>query len=101
MKIKQIVREVENGKQKTFKRYFNATYLYTIHKGKALMYDEDETMPGVTVQFQNHYEPSTTSVYCPNVKRAYEIIEYQETNRGAIHIFQKALGDYIVENKMY
>ena len=55
-KIKQIVKDVENGTvRQTYKRSFNQHMAYmTIFKGKKLMYSQhDETMPGVTVYFQN------------------------------------------------
>lgn len=98
--IQMIIKDVEQGKYPKYIRSFNNTFLYEIYKGKVLMYDEDKTMPGVTVKFQNHYEPSTTNVYCTDLKRANEIIEYQETNRVAIHEQQKSIGEYIVANKM-
>ena len=98
---KTIVKNVENGITQTFNRNFKGQWLYTIYKGKKQMYSEDETMPGVTMYFQNRRDPATTIVYCPNISDAIEIIEYQETNRDAIQKSQKALGEYIRKNKMY
>jgi hypothetical protein len=101
-KIKQIVKNVENGTVVKHKRSYNHIFLYEIFKGKKLMYSEhDETMPGVTVYFQNKNDNATTIVYCANINDAFEIIEYQEKNRIAIHDAQKALGKYIREHKMY
>ena len=99
--IKAIVKDVESGTIPAYNRSFNNTWLYEIHKGKKQMYSEDETMPGVTMYFQNRHDPATTIVYCPNINDAIEIIEYQETNRIAIERSQKALGEYIRKNKMY
>jgi hypothetical protein len=99
--IKAIVKDVESGTIPAYNRSFNDTWLYKIYKGKKQMYSEDETMPGVTMYFQNRRDPATTIVYCPNINDAIEIIEYQETNRIAIHESQKALGEYIRKNKMY
>ena len=82
-------------------RKYKTTTLYTIYKGKKQMYSHDETMPGVTIYFQNRYDPATTIVYCPNKSDAIEIIEYQENNKDAIHESQIALGNYIRKNKMY
>lgn len=98
--IKTIVKDVENGKTPTYNRSFNEQWLYTIYMGKKKMYSQDETMPGVTVYFQNRRDPATTIVYCPNINDAIDIIEYQETNRVAIHESQKTLGEYIRKNKM-
>ena len=58
-------------------------------------------MPGVTVYFKAHYGPETTIVYCDNLKRAYEIVEYQIKHKVAIHDAQQKLGEYIRANKMY
>lgn len=99
--INTILKDVANGTYPAYDRSFNGQWLYKIYKGKKQMYSHDETMPGVTVFFKAHYGPETTIVYCDNLKRAYEIIEYQETNRIAIHDAQKKLGDYIRKNKMY
>ena len=99
--INTIVKDVENGTTPTYKRSFNGQWLYTIYKGKKQMYSEDETMPGVTMYFQNHRDPATTIVYCPNINDAIEIIEYQETNRIAIRESQQKLAAYIREHKMY
>ena len=99
--IKTIVKDVENGTYPAYKRSFNGQWLYTIYTGKKQMYSEDETMPGVTMYFQNRRDPATTIVYCPDINDAIEIIEYQETNRINIYDAQKALGKYIQENKMY
>ena len=99
---KFLVDNVDNGRYKNYRREYNGQYLYTITKGQYKMYSEDDTtMPGVTVQFKAHYGPETTIVYCDNLKRAYEIIEYQETNRDSIKDAQQKLGDYIRKNKMY
>lgn len=99
---KFLVDNVDNGRYKNYRREFSGQYLYTIYKGQHKFYAKDDTtMPGVTVQFQAHYGPETTIVYCDNLKRAYEIIEYQETNRDAIHKAQQKLSKYIQENKMY
>ena len=99
---KFLVDNVENGRYKNYRREYNGQYLYDIIKGEYKMYsEEDTTMPGVTVKFQSHYGPETTIVYCDNLKRAYEIIEYQETNRDSIKDAQQKLGEYIRKNKMY
>lgn len=99
---KFLVDNVDNGRYKNYRREYNGQYLYTIYKGQYKMYSEDDTtMPGVTVQFQSHYGPETTIVYCDNLKRAYEIVEYQENNRDSIKDAQQKLGDYIRKNKMY
>lgn len=99
---KFLVDNVDNGRYKNYRREYNGQYLYTITKGQYKMYSEDDaTMPGVTVQFKAHYGPEVTIVYCDNLKRAYEIVEYQEANRVAIHDAQKKLGEYIRANKMY
>ena len=99
---KFLVDNVENGRYKNYRREYNGQYLYTITKGEYKMYSEDDTtMPGVTVQFKSHYGPETTIVYCDNLKRAYEIVEYQETNRDSIKDAQQKLSKYIQENKMY
>ena len=99
--IKTIVKNVENGTHPAYKRSFNGQWLYTIYTGKKQMYSEDETMPGVTMYFQNRRDPATTIVYCPDINDAIEIIEYQETNRDAIRESQQALGEYIRKTKMY
>jgi outer membrane protein assembly factor BamE (lipoprotein component of BamABCDE complex) len=100
--IKAIVKDVESGAIPAYERSFNDTFLYKIYKGKKQMYsDHDETMPGVTMYFQNRHEPATTIVYCPNINDAIEIVEYQETHRIAIERSQKTIGDYIRKNKMY
>lgn len=99
--IKTIVKNVENGTHPVYERSFNGQWLYTIYTGKKQMYSEDETMPGVTMYFQNRRDPATTIVYCPDINDAIEIIKYQETNRIAICKSQKALGEYIRKNKMY
>ena len=101
MNISTMIQEVANGTRPILKGKYKTTELFTIYKGKKQMYLYDETMPGVTVFFKAHYGPETTIVYCDNLKRAYEIIEYQETNRIAIRESQQKLGDYICENKMY
>lgn len=99
---KFLVDNVENGRYKNYRREFKSQYLYTIYKGQHKLYAEDDTtMPGVTVQFQAHYGPESTIVYCDNLKRAYEIVEYQETNRDSIVEAQQKLGDYIRTNKLY
>ena len=98
---KTIVKDVENGTTPTYDRNFNGKWLYTIYKGKRHIYSEDDTMPGVTMHFQNRRGPTTTIVYCPNINDAIEIIEYQETNRDAIRESQQALGEYIRKTKMY
>ena len=98
---KTIVKEVENGTTPTYNRNFNGQWLYTIYKGQKQIYSQDETMPGVTMHFQNRRGPASTIVYCPDINDAIEIIEYQETNRIAIHKSQKALGEYIRKTKMY
>lgn len=89
------IKDIENGTHKKYRREYKSTHLYTIYKGKAMMYNNDETMPGVTVHFQDHYGPATTIVYCDNIKRAYEIVEYQEANKVAIHEAQQTLGKHI------
>ena len=96
-----IVDQVDNGRYKNYKREFNGQYLYTIYKGQKQMYSHDETMPGVTVYFKAHYGPEVTIVYCDNLKRAYEIVEYQENNRQSIKDAQQKLSKYIQENKLY
>ena len=99
---KFLVDNVENGRYKNYERHYNDQYLYTIYKGQHKLYAKnDTTMPGVTVQFQAHYGPETTFVYCDNLKRAYEIVAYQEQNRDSIKDAQQKLGDYIRKNKMY
>lgn len=98
---KTIVKEVENGTKPTYNRNFNGQWLYTIYKGQKQIYSQDETMPGVTMYFQNRRGPATTIVYCPDINDAIEIIEYQETNRDAIRESQIALGEYIRKTKMY
>ena len=102
---KFLVDNVENGRYKDYRREYNGQYLYTIYKGQYKMYSKEKEyalpMPGVTVQFQAHYGPETTIVYCDNLKRAYEIVEYQETNRDSIKDAQQKLTDYIRKNKMY
>ena len=97
-----IVNNVYHDKRKTeYRREYKDQYLYTIYKGQKQMYSHDETMPGVTVYFKAHYGPETTIVYCDNLKRAYEIVAYQEQNRDSIKDAQQKLGDYIRKNKMY
>lgn len=97
-----VVNNVYHDKRESsYRGEFNGQYLYTIYKGKKQPYSHDTTMPGVTVQFQSHYGPETTIVYCDNLKRAYEIVEYQEQNRDSIKDAQQKLGDYIRKNKMY
>ena len=99
---KFLVDNVENGRYKNYRREYNGQYLYTIYKGQhKLCAQDDTTMPGVTVQFQAHYGPETTIVYCDNLKRAYGIVAYQEQNRDSIKDAQQKLGDYIRKNKMY
>ena len=98
---KTIVKEVENGTTPTYNRNFNGQWLYTIYKGQKQIYSQDETMPGVTMHFQNRRGPASTIVYCPDINDAIEIIEYQETNRDAIRESQIALGEYIRKTKMY
>ncbi len=99
--INAILKDVANGTYPSYDRSFNGQWLYKIYKGKKQMYSHDETMPGVTVFFKAHYSPETTIVYCDNLKRAYEIVEYQETNRIDIYDAQKKLGEYIRANKMH
>jgi hypothetical protein len=99
--INTILKDVANGTCPAYDRSFNGQWLYKIYKGKKQMYSHDETMPGVTVFFKSHYGPETTIVYCDNLKRAYEIVEYQEKNRIAIHDAQQKLGEYIRKTKMY
>ena len=101
MNISTMIQEVANGTRPILKGKYKTTELFTIYKGKKQMYSSDETMPGVTVQFQNKNEPSTTLVYCDNIKRAIEIVEYQEANKVAIHEQQQAIGNYIRKHKMY
>ena len=79
---KFLVDNVDNGRYKNYRREYT-------------------TMPGVTVQFKAHYGPETTIVYCDNLKRAYEIVEYQENNRDSIKDAQQKLGNYIRTNKLY
>ena len=95
MNINRMIQEVENGTRPLLKGKYKTTELFTVYKGQKLMYSHDETMPGVTVYFQSHYGPETTIVYCDNLKRAYEIVEYQEANKVAIHEAQQALGKHI------
>jgi hypothetical protein len=99
---KFLVDNVENGTYTGgYDREYKDQFLYSIYKGKHEFFRSDETMPGVTVKFKAHYGPETTIVYCDNLKRAYEIVEYQETNRDSIKDAQQKLGDYIRKNKMY
>ena len=95
------IKDIENGTHKKYRREYKNTHLYTIYKGKAMMYNNDETMPGVTVHFQNKNDNAATIVYCDNIKRANEIIEYQEKHKVAIHEQQQAIGNYIRKHKMY
>ena len=101
MNINRMIQEVENGTRPLLKGKYKTTELFTVYKGKKQMYSHDSTMPGVTVYFKAHYGPETTIVYCDNLKRAYEIVEYQETNRDSIKDEQQKLGEYIRKNKMY
>ena len=101
MNISTMIQEVANGTRPILKGKYKTTELFTIYKGKKQMYLYDGTMPGVTVQFKNKNEPSTTLVYCDNIKRAIEIVEYQEENKVAIHEQQQAIGNYIRKQNMY
>ena len=102
LNINRMIQEVENGTRPLLKGKYKTTELFTVYKGQKLMYSEhDKTMPGVTVYFQNKNDNATTIVYCADINDAFEIIEYQETNRIAIHDAQKALGEYIRKHKMY
>ena len=101
MNINRMIQEVESGTRPLLKGKYKTTELFTVYKGQKQPYSHDKTMPGVTVYFQDHYGPATTIVYCDNLKRAYEIVEYQIKNKVAIHDAQKKLGEYIRENKMY
>jgi len=96
-----MIQEVESGTRPLLKGKHQTTELFTVYKGKKQPYSHDETMPGVTVYFQDHYGPATTIVYCDNLKRAYEIVEYQIKNKVAIHDAQQKLGEYIRKTKMY
>ena len=99
--IEARIKNVANGNFSSYNESFKDTFLYKVIKGKRNMYSYDETMPGVTIEFQNKNEPSTTLVYCDNIKRAIEIVEYQEANKVAIHEQQQAIGNYIRKHKMY
>jgi len=101
MNVNKMIQEVENGTRPLLKGKYKTTELFTVYKGEKLMYSHDSTMPGVTVYFQDHFGPSTTIVYCDNLKRAYEIVEYQIKHKIAIHDAQTKLTEYIQENKMY
>ena len=101
MNVNRMIQEVENGTRPLLKGKYKTTELFTVYKGKKQMYSHDSTMPGVTVYFKAHYGPETTIVYCDNLKRAYEIVEYQIENKVAIHDAQTKLSKYIQENKMY
>jgi len=99
--IKTIIQEVESGKYPSFSRSFKSTHLYTIFTGKNQIYLPDPTMPGVTVHYQNRYEPSTTIVYCSDINRAIQLVTDIEKKKSAIHESQLKLGEYIRENKLY
>lgn len=99
--IRIIVKDVAKGTYPSYNRSFNGTWIYEIFQGQKEVLTHDKTMPGVTVQFQNRYDPASTIVYCPNIEDAIEIVEYQEKHRDAIHRSQERLANYIREHKMY
>lgn len=95
------IREVANDTLSGYDRTHEGVFLYRIYKGRHQLYSHDATMPGVTIEFQNKYDNSTSIVYCDNINRAIEIVEYQEANRDEIWVHQQAIGDYIRTNKLY
>jgi len=99
--IKQIIKDIENGTYPSYNRSFNGTWIYEIFQGRKEVLSHDKTMPGVTVQFQNRYDPASTLKYCDNIGDAIEIVEYQEKHRNAIHKSQERLANYISKHKMY
>lgn len=99
--MKTLIKEVENGTRPLLKAKYKNTWLFTVYKGQKQLYSHDDTMPGVTVYYQNRYEPTTTIVYCPDINRAIQLTTDIQNKRDAIHKSQQELGEYIRENKMY
>ena len=95
-----MLKEIADGKHKKYRREFNGTWIYTIHKGRWSNYRHEPDMPGVTIHYQAD-GPVSTIVYCDTMARAWELYQDLERNRRRIAASQKKLGEYIRTNKLY